>query len=127
MDGLVIVYATGGVVVSNLEEKNLELRIFEISGLIQRYAHKFFFKSQSNPMSHISNSFTCLGKQTQFAKSKAEYAKTDAGRQKRERRFLAICYKNKGLPNQRYYTEQYKGDKSNGENLYDATEKVLNF
>ena len=129
MDGLVIVYATGGVVVSNLEEKNLSYNGLKNQDLYNgMHINSFKSWAQSNRATVFQTHLLAWENKLQFAKSKAEYAKTDAGRQKRERRFLAICYKNKGLPNQEVlHCIVHKGDKSNGENLYDATEKVLNF
>ena len=46
---------------------------------------------------------------------------------KTKEKIFSNYYKNKGLPNQEVlHCIVHKGDKSN-ENLYDATEKVLNF
>jgi len=126
MDGLVIVYATGGIVVSNIEDKDLTLG--GLPGKIDlnngQHMPRFRDWAEDKKATVFQTHLLAYKNELKFKLNKENYRKTSAGKQLRERRFLAICKTKSGEVK---HLIIHKGDKSKGENLYDASEKVLNF
>lgn len=122
MDGLSIIYPTGGVVVSNLDEGNLSIsgKQYDIRGnsmdfqLFKRWAEEM-------KVSVFQTHLLAWKGQLQFKLSKEAYSNTSTGKQLRERRFLVVGMTKTGdvihcLINYTKYN-----------NLYDASETVLSF
>lgn len=91
-DGLVIVYATGGIAVSNIVNKDLSMtcsgtkNVFDITNQFDRL--KFISCSKTEEATVFQTHLLVYKNQLQF-KSNFDYSKVD---DRRERRFLAVGY-----------------------------------
>jgi hypothetical protein len=117
MDALVIVYKTGGVVVSNLKEGNLTVKddsgplSLNLKNPIDRV--KFFNWS-------VENSATVFQTHLLYYKNKLQIAENSSAN-KRERRFLIAAIDDQNVV--RYYMVNLKGYNT----LYNASLKVLKY
>tara|TARA_B110001452_G_scaffold260843_1_gene258831 strand:- start:256 stop:1128 length:873 start_codon:yes stop_codon:yes gene_type:complete len=122
MDGLLIIYPTGGVVVSNLDEGNLVIseKKYDIRG---RGSDFVLFKIWAEKMkaSVFQTHLLAWNGQLQFKLSKEAYSNTSPGKQLRERRFLVLGMNKNG--DVIHCLINYP----NNNNLYDASETVLSF
>ena len=123
LDGLVIVYATGGIAVSNIEKGDLGCGGInhKIDLNIGWHYKEFIDWAKSNKATVFQTHLLVDDNEMNFALTKEQYAKSTKGNKIRERRFLAICKDGNGVP------KHVIINKSNPENLYNASEKVLNF
>jgi hypothetical protein len=125
LDGLVIVYATGGIAVSNIEKGDLSLGgiSHKIDLNIGWHYEEFIDWAKSNRATVFQTHLLVHDNELNFKLNKQQYANTKQGRATRERRFLAICISDDGDGVAKHIIVQ----KNHPENLYNASEKVLNF
>ena len=127
MDGLLIIYPTGGITTTNISKGDLRLSggtaISEKSYDLKKGYELNQFKKWAQEMrvSVYQTHLLAWNGQLQFKLSKEAYSNTSAGKQLRERRFLVIgMTKNEDVIHCLINYPKYN-------NLYDASETILNF
>ncbi len=119
-DGLVIVFATGGIVVANLEEKNLRVQGGRISGMKLDIKGNSLHKTEFIKWCE-RNEATVFQTHLLVYKNKIKVSSVNSSSSKRERRFLAVGYDDdEQLVHCIVHFPEYT-------TLYNGTKKVLNF
>lgn len=119
-DGLVIVYATGGIVATNLEDKDLTVQGGNISGIKldirgNAYQREKFIKWCEEREATVFQTHLLV------YKNQIKISSTNSSTAKRERRFLAVGYDDDGqLVHCIVHSPEYT-------TLYEGTKRVLNF
>ena len=119
MDGLVVVYATGGIAVTNIKEGNLSVKwkgkdkIFNLSNG-DDYTMTEFYKWADEVDATVFQTHLLVYKNQMTTYS-------NGSGQERERRFLAAC---KGMDNKLYHVIIHSPTKST---LYNGAKKVYDF
>jgi len=119
-DGLVIVYATGGIVATNLENKDLTVQGGNISGMKldirgNAYHRTEFIKWCKDREATVFQTHLLV------YKDQIKVSSSNSSSSKRERRFLAVGYDDDGrLVHCIVHSPEYT-------TLYNGTKRVLNF
>lgn len=121
MDALVIVYKTGGIVVSDLDEGNLTVQ--SPSGSMALNLRNNFDRSRFFSWSR-DNSATVFQTHLMYFKNTLRVG-TNADRSLRERRMLAVTRDEEGAVN--YFLVNLKASQGGGNTLYNATQKIVEF
>jgi hypothetical protein len=119
MDGLVIVYKTGGIVATNIKEGNLTLQnssgtssVLDLKNTLDR--QKFFRWAEENDA-------TVFQTHLLYYKNEFKIGADNSSQTKRERRMLAVARDEDG--NIRYYVVNLKSQNT----LYNATKKIVSY
>ncbi len=119
-DGLVIVYATGGIVATNLENKDLKVQGGNISGTKLDIAGNNYHRTQFIKWCK-SQEATVFQTHLLVYKDQIKVSSSNSSSSKRERRFLAVGYDDDG---ELIHCIVHAPENAT---LYKATKKVLNF
>jgi hypothetical protein len=119
MDGLVIVYKTGGIVATNIKEGNLTLQnssgastVLDLKNTLDR--QKFFRWAEENDA-------TVFQTHLLYYKNEFKIGADNSSQTKRERRMLAVARDEDA--NIRYYVVNLKSQNT----LYNATKKIVSY
>lgn len=119
-DGLVIVYATGGVVATNLEDANLKVQGGEISGIKLDLKNNSYHKTKFLEWCK-DNEATVFQTHLLAYKNKIKVSAYNSSSDSRERRFLAVGTDDDGnVIHCIVHSPEYT-------TLYEGTKRVLNF